>query len=128
LKRVARQFIRRRAARSGAIVAQFLWTALKLGKRVSSVGGKNQHKFAGILVREAQRYGLKPAAAFSIPFRAMTIENKEHEGDSGRRSNQKAQMAIDAVNRAAPVVIADMRQKTAERYARKAQQVSGRAR
>jgi hypothetical protein len=124
LRRVAKSILKRRAARAKAMISQFLFTALKLNKGVTQVGGK---KFAGIYVQEASRYGLKPSAVFSIPFRAMTIENKEHEGDRGKRENEKVNFAIGAVNRARAEVIRDMRQKTAERYARKAAQVSGRA-
>jgi hypothetical protein len=127
LRRVAKSMLKRRAARAKAMISQFLFTALKLGKRVTQVGGKNSQRFTDIYVQEASRYGLKPSAVFSIPFRAMTIENKEHEGDRGKRENEKVNFAIGAVNRARAEVIRDMRQKTAERYARKAAQVSGRA-
>ncbi len=124
--RVSRMIIKRRAATVKSFPAQFLFAALKLGKNVATVGGKNSFKYLGISAVKAADGAVKPTAIFSIPWRARTIENKRHEGDRPARENKKVSIALDAVDRARDRVIADMRQKTAERYARKAAQLSGR--
>jgi hypothetical protein len=126
-ERVSRSIIKRRAATVKSFPAQFLFAALKLGKNVATVGGKNSWKYMGIGTVKATSGSVKPLALFSIPWRARTLENKRHEGDRSRREQGKVAIALTAVERARGIVIEDMQRKTAERYARKAAQLSGRA-
>ena len=120
LKRVSASILKRRAATCKSFVAQFLMTALMLGKRVGTVGGKNPAKYEGILTRMARDGYAYPSAAFSIPWRARTLENKRHEGQRESRAVGKQTIALQAIYRARDAVVADMKQKTEERYARQA--------
>jgi hypothetical protein len=121
LKRVSDSIIRRRVATCKSFTSQFLMTALMMGKNVTTVGGKNSWKFRGILTEKALPESVLCSAAFSIPFRARTLENKRHEGEHGARVQKKLAIAQDAVIRARDAVVADTEAKTRERYARAAQ-------
>jgi hypothetical protein len=123
---VSKSILRRRAGRAKAMRAQFLYVAGRLGKNVRNVGDKNFWKQQGILVREAEAHGLKPSAAFSIPFGAMVLENRRHDGDRSARENKKVSIAFPFVESVKAKITADMRAKTAERYARQAAAISRR--
>jgi hypothetical protein len=126
-ERVSRQIIRRRAAKVKSFVAQFLFVALKLGKRVATVGGKNSWKYEGIETAHAKSGSMYPKALFSIPWKASVLENKRHDGARSSREQQKLSIATRCINHARDRIVVDMQRKTAERYARKAAQLSGRA-
>ncbi len=124
LRRVSDSIIRRRAATCKSFTAQFLMTALMLGKNVTSVGGKKTWLYRGIMTQKALPESILCTAAFNIPFRARTLENKRHEGQHGRRVQGKMDIARDAVIRARDEVVADTELKTRERYARAAQNLT----
>jgi hypothetical protein len=70
---------------------------------------------------------INPSALFSIPWKARTLENKRHEGDRSKREQGKVRIASEMIEAARENVVMDLQRKTAERYARKAAQLSGRA-
>jgi hypothetical protein len=109
LQRVATRILKRRAATTKSFVSQFLMVALRLGKNVSAVGGKNSWKFRGIDTKLASSGMTNPEAFFSAPFRARTLENKQHEGERGGREAGKLIIAERAILAGRDRVSADMK-------------------
>jgi hypothetical protein len=126
LKMIATRIMRRRAGRVAHLPGLFLKAAHMLGKNVRSTDvGKNAWKTLGVDAAKAvPGWTGRCRAFFTLPIRAYLRETGE--GNRSEREAGKLGFAEAALNSVKAKIVADMRQKTQERYDRKIAQMNAR--